>query len=90
MRLDGLLLEGVLPRDPRKDLTFGEKLAGLPVVNLLVRKSPPVPPSRGGYFSWKQESPRPWVSVAMHGNYHGEFSTLNGDGPTPGLLSLSF
>src|SRR5215472_88792 len=52
MKVDGLLLEGILPRDPRKDRSFAERIQGLPFVNLMFRKSPPVPADAGGYFTW--------------------------------------
>jgi hypothetical protein len=93
MQLDGLLLDGVLPRDQRKDRSFGEKILGLPVVNLMTRKSPPPAPTYSGssYFGWKDESRQPWTVVAARAGGFGSFSTVPADGgPTPGLLSLSF
>jgi len=90
MKLEGLLLDGVLPRDPRKDRSFAEKIQGLPVVNLMFRKSPPVPSYSGGYFMWKQISRRPWAALSARACNPPPFTTCPGDGPTSGLISLSF
>jgi hypothetical protein len=90
MKADGLLLEAFLPRDPRKDRTFAERIQGLPFVNLMFRKSPPVPSDSGGYFTWKQISRRPWAALSARARNPGPFTTCPGDGPTHGLISLSF
>ena len=90
LKLNGWLVETMLPRDPTVGRSFGEKLSGLPVINLMIHKSPPAPSDKGGYFLWKSDSHRPWVSVAAHTGDRGPFSTFSGEGPTPGMVSLSF
>jgi hypothetical protein len=84
----GPLIEGFRYRRS-SDLSLGQKLLRLPVVNMFVPMRMAQPPrGTGHYFAWRGETDRPWGTVAA-GAPVG--AALNGayNEPTGSLISLS-
>lgn len=87
--VSGALIDGLRPQRSSGERTFAKKVLGLPVIRWFVPMRMDSPPSGGGrYFAWRDNSSRPWVSVAA-GNVAGADPTnpVNHK-PTTSLISV--
>lgn len=62
--VSGPLIEGFRRRHDSQDRSLGQKILGLPIVNLFVPQPMPSPPGSGKYFRWG-ESELPWAEIAQ-------------------------
>jgi hypothetical protein len=78
------------PRSSRSDLSLGQKILSLPVINLFVPMKMPSPPAAGGkYFAWgkRDSSSSPFVSSAAAAS--GGFNREVNHEPT-GLIQIGW
>jgi hypothetical protein len=82
--LTGPLVQMIRRPSGWSDLSLGQKIMALPVVNLLVPQSMPAPASGGKYFAWG-ESSQSWISVTG-GAYPGTGRFIRADNHEPNAL----
>jgi hypothetical protein len=85
----GPLVSGFRRQRLSSDRSLGEKIIGLPVVNLFVPQRMPRPPGgTGRYFAWGSKD-QPWNTVTPPTPPGGAFDPI-GNEPKSGLISVEW